>query len=205
MAHLGTPKAMVLPLLLCAPLFAAACGGKSSGSSTSSARGSAASVSSTSKAQPPTSPESGTSGSQSSADPRMRLAASAARRVASICRHDETGEDQNVIDQFADKGFSIMAGPPVVAALGTAARDVAHESVQVRATARSPATVRLSGALTSEAQALKAASTFRHARADEQLLLTALQRRRTIAAAAGVKTNCAGAASNSLRPSAPSS
>ncbi|MFZ1993790.1 MAG: hypothetical protein WAU75_06750 [Solirubrobacteraceae bacterium] len=98
-----------------------------------------------------------------------------------------------------------MAGPPVVAALGTAARDVAHESVQVRETAHGSATVSLAAALTGEAQALKAASAFRHARLDEQLLLSALHRRMAVAAAAGVKASCAGAAPNSLRPSAPSS
>lgn len=124
--------------------------------------------------------------------------------MASICRHDETGEDRNVIDQFANKGLSI-ASPAVMTALGTAARDVARESAQVRGAAQGPATVSLSGAMVSEAQALKAASQFRNARANEQLLLSALHRRVTVAAAVGVKVNCAGAPPNSLRLSALSS
>lgn len=89
-------------------------------------------------------------------------------------------------------------------ALGAAARDVAHESTQVKAVGRNPATLSLSGAMTSEADALKDGSVLRNARSDEQGLLSALHHRIAIASSVGVPS-CAGAAAGTLRPSVPSS
>ena len=192
---------MLMLLLPFGALCTSGCAGRSSASTTASAH-QPSSASRTESVKQSTSSTTSTASSGFSAGARLRLTAGVARRIAEVCSHDETSEDQNVIDQFANRGYSITS-PAVLTGLKTAAHDVAHESAQVKAAGRSSVTLNLSEALSSEAQALKDASGFRHARSDEQLLLSALHRRIAVANTAGV-TSCEGAAPNTLRPAAPS-
>jgi hypothetical protein len=91
------------------------CGGASSTSSASQTH--AAAVSTTTS----TAAANASSGPQTQPPP---LPAAEARRVASICRHAETSEDDNVIVQFADQGARIYS-PSIQAALKHASTDLA--------------------------------------------------------------------------------
>ncbi len=121
------------------------------------------------------------------------LSAAAARKVASICRRSETPEDQNIVMQFANRGYSII-GPEALAALRTASHDVSLEGRRVRSALRSAPSSgpTLTNAMDTEAQILKRAARLVQARDDEAALLEVLHRRISIAGQAGVPS-CAGA------------
>ena len=127
-----------------------------------------------------------------------RLPPLEARRIASICRRSETTEDQNIIVQFANRGYSI-AGPAELAALKAAGRDVLREKARVSAAVRerSASDSGLVGALGAEAQVLDRAARFIGARAEESQLLAVLHRRAALAGQAGV-AGCAGSGRGSL-------
>jgi hypothetical protein len=124
-----------------------------------------------------------------------RLSGARARKVSLVCRRAETVEDQNVIQQFADKGVTIYT-PNVVGALKRASRDVSHEAASARLL--DPA---LSRDMTAEAVVLAKAG--RLARPSyEAALLTILHRRFSVAREAGVPA-CAGAQAGALPATAP--
>lgn len=176
----------LVSMAVCAALWLTGCGGGSSSSSLSSTSARSASA-------------------HRSTPPDARLAAAAIRRIDSICRKAETGEDQNVIAQFANRGLSIVS-PMVLRALGVAARDVARESAKVSRAARnrSARVFALPTALATEAQVLRDASTVRAAHSDEQRLLSVLHQRFAVAHASHV-VSCSGPAPNTIRANAPTS
>lgn len=96
-----------------------------------------------------------------------------------------TAEDRSVIHQFATHGASIFT-PNATTALKRASRHLAREAAAVHAAVPS-----LSREITAEAQILAKAGHLVSIRADQAALMTALRRRRTGAASAGVP-NCAG-------------
>lgn len=134
-----------------------------------------------------------------------RLPTLQARRITSICRRSETPEDQNIIVQFANRGYSI-AGPQELAALKAASRDVLRERTRVRAALprRSAPDSGLVGALGAQAHVLDRAARFVQVHAEEAQLLAVLHRRAALAEQAGV-VGCAGSERGSLRARAPAS
>ena len=126
-----------------------------------------------------------------------------ARRVRSICRHNETTEDRNVVLQFANQGMRIFS-PNVASALRTASGDISAEGQAVRTTTADHAssTSALVQDIGDEAQILRRTAHLVQLRTDEAALVSVLHRRISAAHKAGVPT-CAGAPANALVAKSP--
>lgn len=109
-----------------------------------------------------------------------------AREVSLVCRRGETGEDQNVIEQFASQGARIFT-PNVTTALRKASRDVGREAAAVRSADPS-----LADEMTDEGQILTKAGHLDHIGTHQAALVTVLHRRNSGAKTSGVPS-CAGA------------
>lgn len=117
--------------------------------------------------------------------PAARLPKAKAREVSLVCRRGETGEDQNVVQQFANRGATFFT-PNVTTALSKASRDVGREAAAIRSADPS-----LAAGIADEEQILAKAGHLDHIGADQTALLTVLHRRSSGAKASGLP-GCAG-------------
>jgi hypothetical protein len=173
-ARVRSPRLLAVCFLLGATFLAGCGGGRPASSTTRSATN--------------------TTAKPTNAPPR--LSGARARKVSAICRHAESVEDQNVIEQFANKGVSIDS-PNVDAALNTASHDVSREANSARLL--DPALAR---DMTAEARVLTKAGHAAQLRTDEGALLAVLHQRMILARTSGVP-DCAGAQAGSLLAKAP--